>query len=266
MSDKTLLSFIPGFDDAMHHAGESLGAVYPSLVQHKHVLNLTPGIMLLIVAVVVLGLVFAARGKLKDVDKAVIPDDTFTARTFFELFLDTFMTLMTDIMGEKNAKRFLPLIGTCGVLIFFSNFLGLVPGFVPPTDNLNVTLTLALVIFVSTHVVGVMANGPGHLAHMANPVGEWWGWFLAPLMLPIELIGHLARPVSLSLRLMGNMIGDHKVLGIFLGLVYIPIVYPVPILMLGSIVCIVQTAVFCLLSMIYIGLALEEQHHEEGGH
>lgn len=266
MSDTTLLSLIPGLDDKLHHLGESLGHAYPSFLAGNHVLKLVPAVMLLLVVVFLLVLAGAARGRLSKVDEAVIPDAELNARTFFELFLDTLMGLMTDIMGAKNAKRFLPLLGTCGLLILFSNLLGLVPGFVPPTDNLNVTAALALVIFFATHIVGVQTNGIGHITHMMNPVGAWWGWFLAPIMFPIELIGHLARPMSLSLRLMGNMIGDHKVLGIFLTLTAVPIVYPVPIIGMGVLVCVVQTAVFCLLSMIYIGLAVEEQHHDEGGH
>ncbi len=266
MSDKTLLSYIPGFDDAMHHAGEALGHWQPSFIGHNDVLTLIPAVMLGIVVVLLLAMGVSARGRLAKVEEAVIPDAVMNPRTFFELFLDTLMSLMTDIMGAKNAKRFLPLLGTCGLVILFSNLLGLVPGFVPPTDNLNVTAALALVIFFATHIVGVQTNGLGHITHMMNPVGVWWGWFMVPIMFPIELIGHLARPLSLSLRLMGNMVGDHKVLGIFLTLTAVPIVYPVPIIGMGVLVCVVQTAVFCLLSMIYIGLAVEEQHHDEGGH
>lgn len=264
MSSQSILSLIPGYDEGLHAVGEKLGHIQPS-VKGVEVLNLNPLIMLIIALGVAFGLVFMARGTLVKTEEAIIPDEKFTVRTFFELFLDTVLSLMEEIMGAKNARRFLPLIGTCAIVIFFSNFLGLFPGMLPPTDNYNVTFSMAMVIFVATHVVGIQTNGLGHIAHMANPIGTWWGWFLAPLMFTIEAIGHVVRPFSLGLRLMGNMIGDHAVLAIFLGLV--PLVVPIPFLVLGSIVCTVQTAVFCLLSMVYIGLALEEQHHdEEGGH
>ena len=104
-------------------------------------------------------------------------------------------------------------------------------------------------------------HGMGHIAHMANPAGEWWGWFLAPLMFPIELVSHCARPFSLGVRLAANMVGDHAVLFAFLGLV--PIIVPLPFLGLGLMVCMIQTLVFILLSMIYIGMAVEDTHGDE---
>lgn len=263
----TLLSLIPGFNENMSKVAVALGMgehdpqTAEQLAENAH--YVVPLVLLAISVGTALTMAAIAGGKLKDTDKAVIPDEKFTVRTFFELFLDALMGMMIPIMGEKNSKKFLPLIGAVAVVIFFSNFLGLFPGMAPPTESMSVNFAMAIVIFIATHIAGIQTNGLGHLAHMANPVGEWWGWFLAPIMLPIELISHIVRPVSLSLRLMGNMIGDHKVLAIFLGLV--PLVVPMPFLLLGSIVCTVQTVVFSLLSMVYIGLALEEHHHEEGG-
>ena len=109
--------------------------------------------------------------------------------------------------------------------------------------------------FLAYNYWGIRQHGlVAHLKHFAGPI-----LWLAPLMIPIEIISHLARPLSLSLRLMGNMVGDHSVLVIFLGLV--PLLVPVPIMVLGTIVCIVQALVFCLLSVVYIGLAIE--HHDE---
>lgn len=260
----TLLETIPAVHKGLESLGHQLGHSFPSWVQHSEHLHVLPSILYGVVVVFAVVLAVVAKGRFAAAD-AVIPDDKLTIRTFFELFLDTVMGIMIPIMGEKNSKRFLPLIGSCAVIIFFSNFFGLIPGMIPPTENLSVNFAMGLVIFLATHVAGVQTNGIHHFAHMANPVGAWWGWFLAPIMLPIELISHIVRPVSLSLRLMGNMIGDHKVLGIFLTLV--PLVVPMPFLLLGSIVCTVQTVVFCLLSMVYIGMALEEQHHESSeGH
>jgi F-type H+-transporting ATPase subunit a len=201
-----------------------------------------------------------AGGKLKDAKAAVVPEDTLTVRTFFELFLGAVLGMMEPIMGKKAARYFLPLIGTCAVFIFFSNAMGLIPGFIPPTDSLKTTAACAIIIFVATHVYGLKENGMGHVKHLFGP---WLGPIGIPLnllMFVIEVIGHLARPLSLSLRLMANMFGDHMVVGIFTLLV--PFIVPVPFLLLGTIVVTVQTAVFCILSTVYIGLAIE--HHEHG--
>ncbi len=208
------------------------------------------------------GAAIVAGRQLEDVRAALVPEGKMTVRTFFELFVGLVLGMMEPIMGKKAARYFLPLIGTLAVFIFFSNFLGLIPGFMPPTDSLKTTLALALVVFVATHVYGVRENGIGHIKHLFGP---WLGPLGVPLnllMFVIELIGHLARVLSLSLRLMANMFGDHMVVGIFTLLV--PFLVPVPFLFLGTLVCIIQTAVFCILSTVYIGMAIEKQHHDEG--
>jgi F-type H+-transporting ATPase subunit a len=192
-------------------------------------------------------------------DGGVIPETRFNARSLVEIICDTTLGMSAGVMGEKAAKDFLPLIGTMAFFILFANLLGLVPGFLAATDNLSVTAGCAVIIFFATHIYGTKVNGINHWKHLMGPV-----WWLAPLMLPIEIISHLARPLSLALRLMGNMTGDHKVLLLFLGLV--PLIAPMPIIVLGMIVCVVQALVFCLLSVVYIGLAIEDHSHEEAAH
>lgn len=214
----------------------------------------------LFLLVVIGGMAIVAGGRLKDAKAALIPEETLTVRTFFELFIGGVLGMMEPIMGKKAARYFLPLIASCAVFIFFSNAMGLIPGFMPPTDSLKTTFALALVIFVTTHVYGIKENGLGHIKHLFGP---WLGPVGIPLnllMFVIEVIGHIARLVSLSLRLMANMFGDHMVVGIFTLLV--PFLVPVPFLLLGTIVVIVQTAVFCILSTVYIGMAVE--HHDHG--
>lgn len=209
--------------------------------------------------VVLIVLLLAAIGGagLRNTQKAVIPEDKLSARTFVELFVSTAYSMMSDIMGKKAARFFLPLIGTCAFLILFSNLLGLVPGFVPPTDSLNTTVAMTLVIIVSTHVFGLKENGMAYLKHFAGPV-----WWLAPLFIAIELISHfVARPLSLSIRLMANMFADHQVLSQVSDLV--KWLVPVAPMLLGTLVCVVQTVVFCLLSTVYIGMAIEHHDHEE---
>ena len=153
--------------------------------------------------------------------------------------------------------RYLPLIGTIACFIFFSNVLALIPGMVPPTSTLKTNVALALTVFFIPHVEGIRAQGiVAYLKHFAGPI-----WWLAWIMIPIEIIGHLARPLSLSMRLMGNMVSDHKVVGVFFFLV--PLLVPVPFLILGTMVAVIQTLVFCLLSMVYINMAVATHDHDD---
>lgn len=215
------------------------------------------GLALVLVLLILIGLV--ARRELANTERAVIPEDKLTIRTFVELFVSAAYTMMSDIMGKKAAKFFLPLIGTCAFVILLSNFLGLVPGFTPPTDSLNTTVAMSLVIFFATHIFGIKENGLAYLKHFLGPV-----IFLAPLFLVIELISNLARPLSLSIRLMANMFADHQVLSQVSGLV--KWLVPIAPMMLGSLVCIVQTLVFCILSTVYIAMAVAHHEHEEAAH
>lgn len=187
---------------------------------------------------------------------AIVPPKDLSLRNFFELLGDAIWGLMSSIMGEKNAKKYLPLIGTLAIFIFLSNVLSLIPGMAPPTAALKTNVALAVTVFVITHIEGIRAQGIGnYLKHFMGPI-----LLLAPLMFLIEIIGHLARPLSLSLRLMGNMTSDHKVVSVFFFLV--PLLVPVPFLILGTLVAIIQTLVFCLLSMVYINLAVTVHEHE----
>lgn len=160
--------------------------------------------------------------------------------------------LIEETMG-KEGKAYFPLIATFALFILVCNLIGLVPGFYPPTANLNTNAALALTVFVLTHVVGFRKHGIGYLKHFMGPI-IW----LAPLMFIIEIIGHIARPLSLTLRLFGNMYGHEIVLMIFLALV--PLFLPIPMMLMGVLIAFIQTFVFTLLAMIYIAGALEEAH------
>jgi F-type H+-transporting ATPase subunit a len=215
------------------------------------------GLALVLLILVLMGLI--TRVALSDTKRALVPEDKLTVRTFVELFVSTTYGMMADIMGKKAAKFFLPLIGTCAFVILVSNLLGLVPGFTPPTDSLNTTVAMSLVIFFSTHIFGLKENGLGYLKHFLGPV-----LLLAPLFLVIEIISNLARPLSLSIRLMANMFADHQVLSQVSALVRWLV--PVAPMMLGFMVCIVQTLVFCILSTVYISMAIAHHEHEEAHH
>lgn len=175
-------------------------------------------------------------------------------QSILEIVVDAFMGLVDETMGHKGRKYF-PFVLTFAVFIFVSNVLGLIPGLLPPTANLNTTLGLAVIVFLATHIIGVKEHGLKYFKHFMGPV-----WWLAPLMIPIEIIGHLARPVSLSLRLFGNMMGHEQIVGVLL--ILMPIAYPLLALstVLGVLVVFIQAFIFALLSMMYIGGALEEAH------
>ncbi|MCK9172663.1 F0F1 ATP synthase subunit A [Desulfuromonas thiophila] len=160
--------------------------------------------------------------------------------------------LIVETMGPKG-RTYFPLIATFALFILVSNLIALVPGFYPPTANLNTNAALALTVFAMTHIIGVKEHGISYVKHFMGPILA-----LAPLIFIIEIIGHLARPLSLSLRLFGNMYGHEIVLMIFFALV--PLFLPIPMMMMGILVAFIQAFVFTLLAMIYIAGALEEAH------
>ncbi|HOX14722.1 MAG TPA: F0F1 ATP synthase subunit A [Smithellaceae bacterium] len=169
-----------------------------------------------------------------------------------EVIVDGLHSLLIDTMGQ-HGKKFFPLIATIGLFILTSNLIGIIPGFESPTANINTNLAMALVVFFSTHVVGIMTHGFKYVKQFLGPV-----WWLIPLMLPIELISHLSRPLSLTFRLFGNIAGEDIVLLVVLLLV--PMIVPLPIMFLMIFTSVVQTLVFMLLAMMYIGGAMEEAH------
>ena len=172
-----------------------------------------------------------------------------------ELLVETLQGFLETIIGPKGGQ-YLPLIGSLTLFILTCNLLGLVPGFKSPTSNLNTTVACALVVFFSTHIIGIRRHGLfRYLKQFTGPI-----WWLAPIMIPIELIGHLARPISLSVRLFGNIFGEDAVLLILLYLV--PLLIPLPVMLLAIFTGVVQTFIFVMLSMVYIAGAEEADHGE----
>jgi F-type H+-transporting ATPase subunit a len=160
--------------------------------------------------------------------------------------------MLIDTMGPKG-KGYFPLIATFALFILVSNLIGLVPGLYPPTANLNTNVALALTVFALTHIVGIKEHGFAYIKHFMGPMLA-----LAPMIFIIEIIGHIARPLSLSLRLFGNMYGHEVVLMIFIALV--PLFLPIPMMLMGVLISFIQAFVFSLLAMIYIAGALEDAH------
>ena len=247
-----LLYGLPGMRNLHEYAQGYLGREKKALVFDQSHFSLTHVFWTLLVVLIVFWGCLAFRRSLGKKD-GILPSRRFGFRAFLEMVADAAFGVMIGIMGEKNARRYLPLVGGLALFILFSNLMALVPGFGVPTTTLKTNIALAVLVFLMTHVYGVRENGLGYFKHFLGPV-----LWLAPLMLPIELISHVARPVSLSLRLMGNMVADHKVVFTFFTL--FPILLPVPFLFLGLLVCFVQTFVFCVLTMIYIALATAHDH------
>jgi F-type H+-transporting ATPase subunit a len=240
-----------------HELGRGPGTARPwkfAMLDATH-FTLTHVLVAMLVALFLVFGAFAYKGAVSREDRGLVPPPKFGLRNLFEMFCDGVLSTMEGVMGKKNALKYFPFIASLAFFIFFCNAMALIPGFIPATDTLKTNLALAVLVFLATHYFGVREHGIKYFKHFLGPI-PW----LAPLMLPIELISHVARPMSLSMRLMGNMASDHKVVATFTMLV--PILVPVPFLILGTLVVIVQTLVFCLLSMVYISMAVaHEEHH-----
>jgi len=174
-------------------------------------------------------------------------------QSFFEVLVSGIEDFMIGVTGEEGRFLF-PLIATLGLFILCSNYLGMIPGFFSPTANINTTAACALIVVGFTHVIGVKFHGVKYIKHFMGPI-PW----LTPLIMPIELIGHGARILSLSIRLFGNVFGEELVLAIlfFLAGLYLA---PLPIMFLGLFTGFVQAFIFCLLSMMYFAGAMEHAH------
>jgi F-type H+-transporting ATPase subunit a len=185
----------------------------------------------------------------------------------FQILLEdavrTVAGLLEDWIGPSGA-RFLPLVMTLGVFILFGNYMGLVPGLMAPTSSINVTLGCAITIWVYYHFQGIRKQGIGkYLLHFAAPPGA--PLLLAPIMLPIELISHFSRVMSLSLRLFGNIFGEELVIAILFSIV--PFLVPLPMMLLGLLTGGLQAFIFMLLSIVYLQGAVAVEHHiDEQGH
>ncbi|HVF45859.1 MAG TPA: F0F1 ATP synthase subunit A [Pyrinomonadaceae bacterium] len=187
--------------------------------------------------------------------KLSVDEPTYSQMTL-EAGVLAIRNLLVDNVGPHGLKYF-PVIATFGMLILVSNLMGLIPGLMSPTASTSVTFALGISSFVYYNAIGIKENGLlGHLKHFAGPI-PW----LAVLMFPIELVSNFVRPLSLGIRLFGNLFGDEQILGTIFGLVRW--VLPALIMPLSVFVAFMQTFIFVLLSIIYIS---EVTHHHEEGH
>ncbi len=174
-------------------------------------------------------------------------------QNFFEIIISGMEEFMVDITGEEG-RWFFPIIATIFIYVATCNLMGLVPGFYPPTASINTTVSCAIPVFLFTHFIGIKYHGIKYIKHFLGPV-----WWLIPIILPIEIIGHMARVLSLSFRLFGNITGHELVLAILFMLAG-AFFAPLPIMAMGIFVSLVQAFVFFLLSTMYFAGAMEEAH------
>jgi F-type H+-transporting ATPase subunit a len=182
----------------------------------------------------------------------------------FQIILEDLVSAVAGLLDEwigPKGRQFLPLIGALGAFILVANYLGLIPGFMSPTSNINVTVGCAITSWVYYHLQGIRAQGLlGYMKHFLGPPGV--PVLMLPLMLVIEVISHLARVLSLSLRLFGNIFGEELVIAILAFLV--PFLVPLPMMALGLITGGLQAFIFVLLSVIYLQGAVVSEHHDDG--
>jgi len=249
-----LLAQFPALEHNMGIFGETFVGHRPVGAHSAEPLAASIGVICVVLFLALLARPALVRGQ------AVIPESRLTLRTFFEVWIGYWYGLMKDMMGPRRAKQYFPLVGSLSLFIVVGNFLGLIPGFTPPTSNWNITLGCAAVVFFAFNFYGIKANGLGYFKHLFGP---WLGWPYIPvniLLFFVETLSVCIRPFTLSIRLMLNMAVDHLLVTLAAGAV--ALFLPLPVMVLGTLVCIVQVLVFCLLTSIYIALATEHEDHE----
>lgn len=221
-----------------------------------HALHLEPmwiptvGSLFVLLLLTVAGLYFKSSIAADKGD--VVPNGRFSLRFLLEGILEFVLNLSKDNCGDQYRKYF-GFLASLFLVILTANLTGLIPGFPPPTVSLDTNLAMGFIVFLVYNYAGIKEHGGGYIKHFLGPV-----IFIAPLFFCIELVSHASRPLSLSLRLVGNIYADHSLLGIFTGLSYI--IVPAVLMFFGLLVAVVQSLVFTLLSGIYISMAISHDH------
>ena len=179
-------------------------------------------------------------------------------QNLMEVFCDFFLTTSRNSIGSEYGEKFYPLLGTIFLYILVCNIFGLIPGFESPTSNINMTASMALPVFLIYQYYGIKIHGFKYIKHFVGPIRSLYALPFMLFMFILEVIGHLVRPVTLSVRLFGNMMAKHLLL-IILGILA-PWILPVAILGLGTLISFIQAYVFMLLTALYLAGAVEEAH------
>lgn len=232
--------------------------------EHFNWLLLAPGVThenlhLAVSLVVGLGLIlfaFSAKLALGTGEQAVEPAHGFSLKGVMELVTEFVIGLSDSVVGEEG-RRFVPMFAAIFFFILVNNLVGLLPGVTPATDNLNMTMAVGLFSFLVYNYYAVREHGLHYIKQFLGPM-----LLMAPLMLPIELLSHAVRPFTLGLRLQANIMADHTVLSIFLGMFEKLWFIPVPAIFygMGIFVASMQAFVFTLLSMVYVSMAISHDH------
>ncbi|MHB0993906.1 MAG: F0F1 ATP synthase subunit A [Sulfurovum sp.] len=211
------------------------------------------GQMMFVAHLVLVAILIVVFAKMATKSLKAVPTGT---QNVMEAYLDGTIAMGKDVIGEELARKYLPLVAAVGLFVFVSNVIGIIPGFEAPTSNINITLPLALLVFFYYNYEGIKKNGVvKYFAHFAGPVK-----ILAPLMFPIEIVSHISRIISLSFRLFGNIKGDDLFLWVLLMLV--PFIAPLPAYLLLTFSALLQTFVFMILIYVYLAgaVATEDDH------
>ncbi len=208
----------------------------------------------ILVSVILFIFSIAARLSLARHRDYLVPPDRLSFLNFADIISENLYKMTESVLGH-DAPRYFPVMGGLFLYVLLSNLIGLFPGMEPPSANINTNLACGVFVFLYYNYQGLKASGISYLKHFFGPV-----WYLAWLLLPIEIISHTVRPFTLALRLKGNMVGDHTVLSVFTGLAPGGLVLPVPFYFLGLMVCVIQAYIFVMLTMVYVSLAKESDH------
>ncbi len=217
--------------------------VSPEVIPH----NVSYGILVSIILIIA---ALAVRGSLRLVPSGL--------QNFVETVVEAMYKLVDENIGRHWGNTLFPFICTIFVFILLGNLMGLIPGFTSPTSNVNTNAAMAVPVFFATHYYGLRSHGVKYINHFFGPIRSIAALPLMILMFFVEFIGHIARPVTLTVRLFGNMTGKHIIL--FVLAIITPWIVPTVILSLGVLVSVVQAFVFALLSTLYLAGAVEEAH------
>ena len=217
--------------------------IKPEVIPHNVSYGILASIILILMALTV-------KGSLKLIPRGL--------QNFVETIVDAIYKLVDENIGHHFTKTFFPFICTIFLFILLCNFMGLVPGFASATSNVNTNAAMAIPVFLATHFYGIKVHGASYLNHFLGPIRSMAALPLMILMFCVEVIGHIARPITLTVRLFGNMTGKHIIL-LVLGVIA-PILAPAVILGLGVLVSVVQAFVFALLATLYLAGAVETAH------
>ncbi len=202
--------------------------------------------------IVLVGIIVLVLAKLATKSMQLVPSGV---QNIMEAYVEGVISIGKDVIGAELARKYLPLIATIGLLVLVGNLIGIIPGFESPTSNVNMTLVLALVVFIYYNYEGIRVNGfIKYFGHFMGPMK-----ILAPLMFPIEIVSHLSRVVSLSFRLFGNIKGDDMFLMVILMLA--PWVAPMVPFGLLTFMAFLQAFIFMILTYVYLASAVQISDH-----